>query len=83
MNKIKIKNVRDAIVNLILYAREINDLSSFVDFLVYSLYLLRNVEANRARANSKREVLNESKDINDSEINFELNITVEDSIITK
>ena len=83
LNKIKIKNVRDAIVNLILYARELSDLSSFVDFLVYSLYLLRNVEANRARANSKREVLNESKDINDSEINFELNITVEDSIITK
>ena len=83
LNKIKIKNVKDVIVNLILYGRELKDLSPFVDFLVYSLYLLRNIKTNRNRSYSKRDILNESKDFNDSETNFELNITVEDVSINK
>ena len=46
MNKLKIKNVRDVIANLIVYGIELNKTKEIipVDFLVYTLYLFRNHE---------------------------------------
>ena len=46
MNKLKIKNVRDILVNLILYGMELNKEEEFlpVDYLIYTLYLLKDIE---------------------------------------
>ena len=44
MNKLLIKNVRDVISNLILYATELTKYNKFLDFLIYTLYLFRNHE---------------------------------------
>ena len=66
LNRVKIKSLRDIIVNLILYARELKDISPFEEFLVKSLYLLRKIENSRSRLTSKRDIirdtLNECKD---------------------
>ena len=46
MSKLKIKNVRDVITNLIMYGMELNQEEEFlpVDYLIYTLYLLKDFE---------------------------------------
>ena len=47
MNKLKIKNVRDVISNLILYGTELNTNNNEIipiDFLIYTLYLFKDFE---------------------------------------
>ena len=46
MCKLKIKNVRDVITNLILYGLELNKNGKFIpiEFLIYTLYLFKNFE---------------------------------------
>ena len=47
MKNIKIKNIRDTITNLIQYGLILNNINSEflpVDFLIYTLYLLKNIE---------------------------------------
>ena len=46
MTKLKIKNVRDVIANLILYGEELNQYDEFIpqEFLTYTLYLFKNHE---------------------------------------
>ena len=46
MSKLKIKNVRDVITNLIQYGLVLNQEKDFlpVDFLVYTLYLMKDLE---------------------------------------
>ena len=48
MSKLKIKNVRDVIANLILYGVELNKSHELIpiDFLIYTLYLFKNHEDN-------------------------------------
>ena len=48
MSKLKIKNVRDVITNLIIYGMELNQEEEFlpVDYLIYTLYLLKDFEDN-------------------------------------
>ena len=46
MSKLKIKNVRDVITNLIIYGMELNQEEEFlpVEYLIYTLYLLKDFE---------------------------------------
>ena len=57
MCKLKIKNVRDVITNLILYGLELNKNGKFisVEFLIYTLYLFKNFEEKYGNLNKKIE----------------------------
>ena len=53
MSKLKIKNVRDVIANIIIYGEELNQYDELIpiDFLIYTLYLFKNHEENYSKNN--------------------------------
>ena len=55
VNKIKIRTLRAVILNLIMYGKEIKEIGSLVDFLIYSLYLIRNLGTNINKESIEKE----------------------------